>query len=128
MLPSEMVDEKIPAIGLNTPLNLVPPENEPETEAYVLDEIVRLVEEAAQGEEKGEVVVLVDVCTVRHHVKQEVEELVKKVKFPVFATPMGKTAVDESNENYGGVSAYSYAGQHRHLCSPTDLLWRDQSP
>ena len=122
-----MVNERIPAIGLNTPLNLVPPENEPEIEAYVLDEIVRLVEGATQGEDKGEIVVLVDVGAVRHHAKEEVEELVQKVGFPVFAAPMGKTAVDETNERYGGVSAHSYAGQRRHLCSPTDLLWRDQS-
>ncbi len=108
MLPSDIVKERIPATTLKTPLNLLPPDNEPEIEAYVLDEIVKLVEGVTKGEEKGEVVVLVDVCAVRHHLKKEVEELVRKVR-------------------YGGVSAYSYGGQWRHLSVPTDLRWRDQS-
>ena len=127
MLPSDIVTERIPATTLKTPLNLLLPENEPETEAHVLDEIVKLVEGATKGEEKGEVVVLVDFCAVRHHLKKEVEELVKKVRFPVFAAPMGRTAIDESYEQYGGVSAYSYGRQRRHLTVPTDLRWRDQS-
>ena len=107
MLPSDIINERIPATALKTPLNLLPPENEPETEAYVLDEIVKLVKGATKGEEKGEVVVLVDFCAVRHHLKKEVEELVRKVRFPVFAAPMGRTAIDESYERYGGVSAHS---------------------
>ena len=104
MLPSDIVKERIPATRLKTPLNLSPPENEPEIEAFVLDEIVKLIEGVTKGGEKGEVVVLVDACAVRHHVKKEVDELVKKTGFPVFAAPMGRTAVDESYERYGGVS------------------------
>jgi pyruvate decarboxylase len=104
MLPTDIVHERIAATRLKTPLNIVPPENEPEIEGFVLDEIVKLVEGVTKGKEKGEVVVLVDACAVRHHVKQEVDELVKKTGFPVFAAPMGKTAVDESYERYGGVS------------------------
>jgi TPP-dependent 2-oxoacid decarboxylase len=104
MLPSDMVRQRIPAARLETPLNLVPPENNPEIEAFVLDEIVKLVEGVTKGEEKGEVVVLVDACAVRNYVKQEVDELVKKVRFPVFAAPMGRTAIDESYDRYGGVS------------------------
>lgn len=105
MLPTDIVHERIPATRLKTPLNLVAPENEPDIEAFVLDEIVELVERVTKGEEKGEVVVIVDGCAIRHHVKREVDELVRKTGFPVFAAPMGKTAMDESYERYGGVSA-----------------------
>ena len=110
MLPTDMVKERISASRLKTPLNLAPPENDPEIEAFVLDEIVKLVEGVTKGEENGEVVVLVDACAVRHHVKKEVDELVKKVRFPVFAAPMGRTAVDESYERYGGVSTICLEG------------------
>jgi pyruvate decarboxylase len=114
-LPTDIIHERIPATRLETPLDTVSPENEPENEALVLDEIVKLVEGVTNGEGKGEVVVLVDVHAVRHHVKKEVDELVKKTGFPVFAAPMGKTAVDESYERYGGVSATSYGETHRYL-------------
>jgi pyruvate decarboxylase len=106
MLPTDIVHERISATRLKTPLNIVPPENEPEIEAFVLDEIVKLVEGVTKGKEKGDVVVLVDACAVRHGVKEEVDELVKKTGFPVFAAPMGKTVVDEPYERYGGVSAF----------------------
>ena len=105
MLPTDIVHERIPATRLKTPLNIGPPENEAEIEAFVLDEIAKLVEGVTKGEEKGEVVVLVDACAIRHCVKEEVDELVRKTGFPVFAAPMGKTALDESYERYGGVSA-----------------------
>lgn len=107
MLPTDIVHERIPATRLKTPLDILPPENEPEIETFVLDEIVKLVEGVTKGEEKGEVVVLVDACAIRHCVKEEVDELVRKTGFPVFAAPMGKTALDESYERYGGVSATS---------------------
>ena len=107
MLPTDIVHERILATRLKTPLNITSVENEPEIEAFVLDEIVKLVEGVTKGKEKGNVIVLVDACAVRHSVKKEVDELVKKTGFPVFAAPMGKTAVDESYERYGGVSAIS---------------------
>jgi pyruvate decarboxylase len=51
-----------------------------------------------------EVVMIVDGCAIRHDVREEVNELAKKTGFPVYAAPMGKTAVSESYERYGGVS------------------------
>jgi TPP-dependent 2-oxoacid decarboxylase len=49
-------------------------------------------------------IILVDACVVRHEVLAEVEALVRKTGYPVFAAPMGKTAVSEEYERYGGVS------------------------
>ncbi|KAH9931661.1 pyruvate decarboxylase [Epithele typhae] len=98
MMPTDLAYERISSARLKTPLNLEAPENEPETEAFVLDEIAKLVDEA-----ENDAIILVDACAVRHGVKKEVEELYKRTGFPVYAAPMGKTAVDETYERYGGI-------------------------
>ncbi|KAL4251922.1 Pyruvate decarboxylase [Abortiporus biennis] len=98
MLPTDLVHERVPTKRLKTPLNCEPPENEEEVENFVLDEIVKLIDEAKQ-----DVVILVDACSVRHGVKHEMEQLVAKTKLPVYAAPMGKTAVPETYERYGGI-------------------------
>ncbi|KAI0373921.1 pyruvate decarboxylase [Pilatotrama ljubarskyi] len=98
MLPTDIAYERIPAKRLKTPLNVDPPENDPDVEKFVLDEIVKLVDEAA-----NDVVILVDACAIRHGVRAEVKELCDHTNFPVYAAPMGKTAVNESYERYGGI-------------------------
>ena len=100
MLPTDIAYERIPAARLKTPLNTQPPENDQDVENFVLDEIVKLVDEA-----QNDVIILVDACAIRHRVKDEVKELYERTGYPVYAAPMGKTAVDESYERYGGVSS-----------------------
>lgn len=99
MLPTDIAYVRIPVRRLQTPLSLEPPENDSETEEFVLDEIVKLVDAA-----KNDVIILVDACAVRHGVKHEVEDLLKRTGYPVYAAPMGKTVVDETYARYGGVS------------------------
>jgi pyruvate decarboxylase len=70
----------VPSGRLNTPLTSIPPENDPEVEDWVKDEIVRLVKEA-----NGDVIILVDACTIRHYVRDEVDELARKTHFPVYS-------------------------------------------
>ena len=65
----------------------------------MLDEIMKPFKKSEE-----DVIILVDACAIRHHVKEELEELLTKTQFPVFAVPMGKTAVPETYERYGGVS------------------------
>lgn len=98
MLPTDVVHEKIPAKRLLTPLNHEPPANDPEEEAFVIDEIMKLIHEAGR-----DIIVLVDACAARHNVKKEVEELIIKTGFPVYATPMGKSVVPETYDRYGGI-------------------------
>ncbi|KAI5988997.1 thiamine diphosphate-binding protein [Pisolithus albus] len=97
-LPFDLVGEKVPAKHLKVPLLRAPPPNDPEVEAYVLDEIIKLVKDAGQ-----DVVILVDACTIRHGVRDEVVDLVNKTQYPVYAAPMGKTAVSEQHDCYGGI-------------------------
>ena len=98
MLPTDLAYEKIPSYRLKTPINQEPPENDPDVENFALDEIVKLIEDA-----KHETIILVDACAVRHGVKKEVAELVRRTGFPVYSAPMGKTSFDEQYERYGGV-------------------------
>ncbi|KAI0631964.1 pyruvate decarboxylase [Trametes polyzona] len=98
MLPTDIAYTRIPAKRLQTPLSIEPPENDPEVEEFVLDEIIELVEEA-----KNDTIILVDACAIRHGVKHELEELINRTGFPVYSAPMGKSAVPESYERYGGI-------------------------
>jgi len=95
-----MVLQEISSERLQTPLSPHRPTNDPQVEQFVIDRISDLVKEV-----ESDVVILVDACVVRHGVKKEVVEFLKETGFPVYATPMGKTAVDENWKRYGGVSS-----------------------
>lgn len=97
-LPTDMVAEKISAKRLKIPLSRAPPPNDPSVESFVLDEITKAVDEA-----EGNIAILVDACVIRHDVQDEVENLVSTTRFPVYSTPMGKTAISEEYDRYGGV-------------------------
>lgn len=97
-IPMDLTTEKISAKRLKVELSRVPPPNDQDVESYVLDEIMELVDDAKQ-----DVVVLVDACAIRHDMRQEVNDLLVKTQFPIYATPMGKTAVSEEHERYGGI-------------------------
>ncbi|KII86955.1 hypothetical protein PLICRDRAFT_43649 [Plicaturopsis crispa FD-325 SS-3] len=96
--PTDLVYEKISSANLRVPLTRSLPINEPEVEEFVLSEIVKLVEAANE-----DVVILLDACTIRHDVREEVNDLLVKTGFPVYSAPMGKTAVSESYARYGGI-------------------------
>ncbi|KAF9267466.1 pyruvate decarboxylase [Marasmius fiardii PR-910] len=97
-LPTDLAYTKIPSSRLQTPIPRLPPANDPDEEAFVLDEIMKMAKEA-----DGDIVLLVDVCAVRQHARQEVKDLVRKTQLPVYAAPMGKTVVNESYTRYGGI-------------------------
>jgi len=46
---------------------------------------------------------LVDACVIRHGVRKEVVDFLNETGFPAYATPMGKTAIDENDKRYGGI-------------------------
>jgi pyruvate decarboxylase len=98
MLPTDRVFNKIPRARLDKPLQSHPKPNDPHTEEFVLREIQKLVEGAG-----SEVVILVDACAIRHDVTDETWDLIERTGFPVYAAPMGKAAVPEDYERYGGV-------------------------
>lgn len=99
MFPTDMVEAKIEGERLDTPIDLSEPTNETEKEDYVVDVVLKYLKAAKKP------VILVDACAIRHRVLQEVHDLIDKTGLPVFVTPMGKGAVNEQHESYGGVYA-----------------------
>ena len=102
-LPMDLVKEEISSDRLSVPLSSTRPPNDPDTELFVLDLIQDRV--IAAG---GDVVVLVDACVIRHHCRNEVLDLLKRTGFPVYGTPMGKTAIEEDHDRYGGVCSFLF--------------------
>lgn len=98
-LPTDMTQKKIEGDRLSTPIDLSLPENDPEKEDYVVDVVLKYLHAAKNP------IILVDACAIRHNVIEEVHALLEKTNLPVFVTPMGKGAIDETHANYGGVYA-----------------------
>lgn len=118
MLPTDMVQAKVEGARLETPIDMSEPQNDPESEDFVVNEVLNALTAAKHP------VVLVDACAIRHRVVDEVHELLDKTNLPVFVTPMGKGAVNEEHPNYGGV--YAGAGSHpeqvKDIVESSDLL------
>jgi pyruvate decarboxylase len=104
MLPTDTVQKKIEGERLKTPIDLSEPTNDLDREDYVVDVVLKYLNAAENP------IILVDACAVRHRVLDEVHDLIGKTKLPVFVTPMGKSAVNETHASYGGV----YAGDGSH--------------
>jgi pyruvate decarboxylase len=104
MLPTDMAVKKVEGERLDTEIDLHALSNDEAKENYVVDVVLKYLHAAERP------VVLVDACAVRHRVLAEVREFIDKTKLPVFVTPMGKSAIDETHPCYGGV----YAGSASH--------------
>lgn len=98
-LPTDMVQKKIEGERLQTPIDLRFPENDAAKEDYAVEVVMKYLLAAKKP------IILVDACAIRHRVLEEVHDLVEKTGLPVFVTPMGKGAVNETHPNYGGVYA-----------------------
>ncbi|KAK6455272.1 pyruvate decarboxylase [Scheffersomyces xylosifermentans] len=96
-LPANLVDLKVPADRLQTPIDLSLKRNDPEAQEEVVNNVLTLIQQASNP------IILVDACASRHSCKKEVEKLVNLTQFPVFTTPMGKSAIAESHPRFGGV-------------------------
>lgn len=96
-LPANIVDLKVPASLLETPIDLALKPNEPEAEAEVIETILDLVKNAKNP------VILSDACAARHDVRAEANQLIDITQFPAFVTPMGKGTINESHPRFGGV-------------------------
>ena len=97
-LPTDMVSQQISSERLKIPLSPALLSHHPKTEDFVINLIHERVTAAG-----GDVIVLVDACVIRHDVRKEVVDFLNGTGFPVYSTPMGKTAIDENGKRYGGV-------------------------
>lgn len=96
-LPANLVDLKVPASLLDTPIDLSLKANDAEAEQEVVDDVLALIKAAKNP------VILADACCSRHDVKDETRKLIDITQFPSFVTPMGKGSIDEQNPRFGGV-------------------------
>ena len=103
-LPTDMVTKKVEGKRLRTKIDLSEVKNDSEKENYVVGVVLKYLTAAKNP------VILVDSCATRHRVLKETHDLINKSGLPVFVTPMGKGAVDETLPNYGGV--YAGAGSN----------------
>ena len=106
-LPTDMVYQQISSDRLKIPLSRTLLSHHPKTEDFVINLIHERVTAAG-----GDVIVLVDACVIRHGVRKEVVDFLHETSFPVYATPMGKTAIDENDKRYGGVQIVSQTKLH----------------
>jgi len=97
-LPTDIVVEKIASDSLQFPLRRYTIQNDLKTESYVLDRITHLFTAA-----QADAVILIDLGVLRHHIIDEVRQFLSETGFPVYATPTGKTTIDETYERYGGI-------------------------
>lgn len=96
-LPTNTVYVKIDGSRLKKPIPLDLDPNPEDVEQEVVDQILELMYKSQNT------VILADACAIRHRVLDELNELVEKTKLPTFVTPMGKGAVNETLESFGGV-------------------------
>ena len=106
-LPTDIVYQQISSERLKIPLSRALLSHHPKMEDFVINLIHECVTVAG-----GDVIVLVDVCVIRHGVRKEVVDFLHETGFPVYATPMGKTAIDENDKRYGGVQIVSQSKSH----------------
>ena len=94
-----MVEAKVEGDRLMSPIDLAFPANDTEKEDYVVETVLKYLHAAKHP------VILVDACAIRHRALSETHEFIKASGLPVFVAPMGKSGVDETLPNYGGVYA-----------------------
>lgn len=116
-IPTNMAYAELDAEPLKKDLDLSPAKNEEEIETYLVKEIVDLIHAAKRP------IILVDACAIRHRVLKELGELIEKTKFATFCTPMGKSAVDETNPCFGGIYIGSITQpQIKEIVEQSDLV------
>ncbi|CDO94805.1 unnamed protein product [Kluyveromyces dobzhanskii CBS 2104] len=96
-LPANLVDLKVSAATLDTPIDLSLKANDAEAEDEVIENVLELIKEAKNP------VILADACCSRHDAKAETKKLIDLTQFPAFVTPMGKGSIDEKHPRFGGV-------------------------
>lgn len=98
-LPQDIVKQKIEGERLKDPIDLSFPPNDHQKEDYVVETVLKYLYAAKSA------VILVDACANRHRALAETHAFIEKSGLPTFVAPMGKSAVDETIPNYGGVYA-----------------------
>ncbi|GMF02784.1 unnamed protein product [Ambrosiozyma monospora] len=96
-LPSNFIEEKVPADLLQDKIDLTLTPNDPQAEEEAVEEIEKMTAAAKNP------IILVDACALRNEVQDLVAKLADETQFPIFATPMGKSGISEDHPRFGGI-------------------------
>lgn len=116
-LPTDLVNMTVPTSSLEKKLSLDEEADDADAGKACLEEVVNRIKRAKDP------IILVDACTIRHGCLQEAHQLVNESGLPVFSTPMGKGAIDETHPQFGGI----YVGTNtepaiKELVESSDLI------
>jgi len=103
-VPTDMVNMKVASESLKIPLDVHQATVSDDTAEHIVSMIAELVKAAKRP------VILLDACSIRHYVTEEVAHLAALTGFPVFVAPMGKSAFNEHSDRFGG----TYVGDLSH--------------
>ncbi|KAF3984993.1 hypothetical protein FT663_05425 [Candidozyma haemuli var. vulneris] len=97
--PANMVEVKVPAERLDTPIDVSIAKNDPEAQEEVLEIILDLISKAKNP------VVIVDACCARHNASAEAAKLIDVTNFKYATSPMAKGTkhINEDGDRFTGV-------------------------
>lgn len=116
-LPTNLAELKVPSSLLDSPIDMSLKPNEPESQQEVVDTVLRLIAACRNP------IILVDAGVSRHRCQDIVRQLADVTQFPVYATPMGKSAFTELHPRFGGIYVGSLSQDEvRSLVELADLV------
>lgn len=95
MIPSEPLKTPITLEGINKSLAV------DRVDESVDQNIIKQI--CAMYERSSKPIALIDACAIRYGVQKEARELIEQTGMPFFTSPMGKTALDETHPQFGGI-------------------------
>lgn len=98
-IPLDMVDEHVSADLLEQPIDLSLPHDLSMNQS--MDSAASAIMEALS--ESKNPVIMIDCLIQRHQAIEQLKELVEKLKFPIYASNMGKGIIDETHPLYVGI-------------------------
>ncbi|KAK4496659.1 hypothetical protein PRZ48_012641 [Zasmidium cellare] len=98
-LPTDMVEQPVPAHLLDTPIDVASHVSDKEAEDFATGIVLDRLYEAEHP------VFLIDGAVQRRGIRPQVEALVNKAGIPTFVAPMGKGVINEDLPNFVGLYA-----------------------
>lgn len=103
-MPTDLVDTKIPAEPLETPMTFASiskqlsiPQVADNVEEAIIAKICKMYSRAQRP------CILVDAGVTRFRMQKETKDLIAKTGMTFFTSPMGKAALDENHPQFGGI-------------------------
>lgn len=118
-VPVDMSHLECDASGLKTPIQTSLPPNDPSAEKEVVTKLRGWMETSKKP------IIIVDGNAARNNLQSQCSALSAMTGFPTFITYMGKGAIDETTQNFGGLytGAGTYDGVKQAVESADTVFW-----